>query len=86
MADVEHFHSDTTVSPELELLLEGLLLTSQSQVIPPPLAQPLPSEPSLPPTSSSNTFNQATPPTRPLNDATAAFMNELSGWDLPPRI
>lgn len=86
MADVEHFHSDTTVSPELELLLEGLLLTSQSQVIPPPLAQPLPSEPSLPPTRPSNTFNKATPPTRPLNDATAAFMNELSGWDLPPRI
>jgi len=85
MADVEHFHSDTAVSPEVELLLEGLVLASQSKVVISSPAQHLPTE-SLPPSSkpplaSSKDISPAT-----LNDATAAFMNELNGWDLPPRI
>lgn len=80
MADVEHFHSDTTVSSELELLLEGLVLASHPQVIksPPAPPQPLPNDLLVQPSNSKTTL--------PSSDATAAFMNELSGWDLPPRI
>lgn len=88
MADVEHFHSDTTVSPELELLLEGLVLASRPKTITPAPAptppQPLPKEPPAPP--SKHPYAPNKPPASTVNDATAAFMNELSGWDLPPRI
>ena len=85
MADVEHFHSDTTVSPELELLLEGLVLASQSKIVAPSPIPPFTKEPSSSSSKHPHASNKA-PASNTLNDATAAFMNELSGWDLPPRI
>ena len=88
MADVEHFHSDTSVSPELELLLEGLVLASHS-------SSPIISTPPIESTSSKKSevdlsFSSSSEPLPPLgpsmDDAKSAFMNELTGWDLPPRI
>lgn len=86
MADVEHLHSDTVVSPELELLLEGLVLASHSQLpITPPIQQsPMEPVPLVP--NNQVPSNKTTSPAKQVDDAKSAFMNELSGWDLPPRI
>lgn len=92
MIDIPHFHYDSVTPPELELLLEGLVLalsTSNSSVTqpqPPEIEAPSSLDlPKKPPKSTSN----STPPTSNstyLEEATNAFMNELTGWDLPPKI
>lgn len=86
MADVEHFHSDTVVSPELELLLEGLVLASHSQSPLSPLTQSPPMEPIPLMPDNQAPSNKTLSSVKQVDDAKSAFMNELSGWDLPPRI
>ena len=84
MVDIYHFHFDAAVPPEVALLLEGLSLHAHK----------------APVLSASSPVTTKTPPPPPtpdalpkekkqktnLNAAKKAFMEELSGWDLPPRI
>lgn len=86
MADVEHFHADTNVAPELELLLEGLVLASRSQPPLPDSTSPSSSTTSLPDLDQPDHSEADTPLAPSIDDAKSAFMNELTSWDLPPRI
>lgn len=84
MIDFPRFHTDTVISSELELLLEGLLLTiesasSSTQILVPKTEPPI-SQPTKPSSSESTTSGHT------ISDAKSAFMNELTGWDLPPRL
>ena len=78
MIDIPRFHLDSIIAPELELLLEGLILTLESaQVDSDQTSYP---NPTISPSS------QTSKTTTSLDDAKSAFMNELTGWDLPPRV
>ena len=74
MIDIPRFHSDSMIAPELELLLEGLVLALDNAQIEPQ------QNPIIPPSSQPPTTTPS------LDDAKSAFMNELTGWDLPPRV
>ena len=82
MIDIPRFHSDSVIAPELELLLEGLVFALESSTISsPPIQNPVSTQSSAPSTQpNSDSKSDA------LADAKNAFMNELTGWDLPPRI
>lgn len=72
--DFEHLHPDVHIASEIELLLDGLNQLPQREPLPQPPA-PMPEKKSEP----VQTAN-------PIKSATDAFMGELSGWDLPPRL
>lgn len=80
MIDVPHFHPDSIIPPELELLLEGLMLTIDS--VSNPSFNKVSEEDSLPSTPSS----KAPHPPQSMEEAKNAFMNELTSWDLPPKL
>lgn len=80
MIDLPHFHPDTVIPAELELLLEGLLLSLDTASTTPPIPK------NEPPISSTSSQPNDVPPKSTLKDAKSAFMNELTGWDLPPKI
>ena len=81
MTDIYHLHPDTNIAPEIELLLEGLSISSQVSLATPP-----------PPTmetinrSSNPRLSNQPAPENDLEYAKKAFMEEFSGWDLPPKI
>lgn len=80
--DFPKFHHDSHIAPELELLIEGLVLsldelTTSTQV---------PSSP-----ASDNTFSPTNHSSRSINtsnidQAKSDFMRNLEGWELPPKI
>lgn len=74
MADFYHFHSDTFMTPELELLMEGLTHLPQADA-PAPKPSEQPREQAPIPSSKKD-----------IESAKKAFMNEFDSWDLPPRI
>lgn len=92
MIDLPGFHLDTMISPELELLLEGLMLSVDTLSKTPAIS------PTLTPSSSKSyevpTSKEMPSPTRStpsnnnssIDEAKNAFMNELSGWELPPLV
>ena len=94
MADIDHFHSDTSVSPEIALLLEGLVLASShpTYVSQPQqsYAQALPktNSPKMPSLKTNSAPPKQEPPSQnTVESAKSAFMvQELNSWDLPPRI
>lgn len=85
MIDFEHFHSDSFIPAELELLLEGILLscrTSHPETV--PISRSESSSHHI-----NNTQNNKTAALQPksVEKAKNDFMeNDLNGWDLPPRI
>lgn len=89
MADIHNFHNDTVISPEIELILEGLILAS-NQV---PLAA-APSPPVLPQMPTPMPRNRVSSTPDPSESAPASvtqakslFVEQgLNSWDLPPRI
>lgn len=86
--DFDSFHPTTTIPIELELYLEGLKI---SHIPLPEIVSPSP-----PPKPSRGTNHPSRPsrppkPTKPSNEPTlesakAAFMEELSSWELPPKL
>lgn len=87
MIDIPRFHTDSVIPPELELLLEGLMLSleNSSQSVTTITNTPSPNYDSIKATNP-----KASPPNSSthssMEDAKNAFMNELTGWDLPPKI
>ena len=87
MIDIPHFHTESVISPELDLLLEGLMLsienlsksTASTKDMPLPISEP----------HKDSTFKTSPPTTTShssMDEAKNAFMNELTGGDLPPKI
>lgn len=89
MIDFPKFHSDSRISPELELLIEGFLLSLENTKM----------QPSIQVGSDSyhNSSTQKTPSTDDtlsvhnlntpsLEQAKANFMQDLAGWDLQPKL
>ncbi|MBE6023839.1 MAG: hypothetical protein E7231_11520 [Cellulosilyticum sp.] len=81
MIDLPRFHTDTMITPELELLLEGLILSRSTQETE---ATHSPNQNANPYTTPESVPSSSGTPT--LKDAKSAFMNELTSWDLPPRV
>lgn len=83
MIDIPRFHQDSTVAPELELLLEGFIFALESKSTP----TPHPNYESASVSPEPNTLpNPSDSRPQTLNDAKNAFMNEMPSWDLPPRL
>ena len=81
MIDIYTLHSDSHTSPELTLFVEGLAYKKHSSELSSASDNQNISnhfEPSTDEKASANTI--------PLEEAKKAFMEQLSGWDLPPRI
>lgn len=88
MIDIPRFHPDSMIAPELELLLEGLVFALESTSAAPPTPIPTIQTPMPTPSRPAPNPSNPSPPSSPhnLNDAKSAFMNEMPGWDLPPRV
>lgn len=88
--DIEHFHSDTIIAPELELLLEGFLVVSrQSSLVHTPYTSQDTSQPKPAYNTSAASVSKSSQSSLPLNsveNAKSAFMDQDLSWDLPPRI
>lgn len=82
MIDFYTLHYDSHISPELELLLEGLSYNRHCKAQSPDTSAThnisINSDPPM--------EKKTSPSNIPLDEAKKAFMEELSGWDLPPRI
>lgn len=90
MIDFEHFHSDSFIPPELELLLEGLLLLASSAASTPDAQSNEFSETNSHTSNLSRTGDSPKAPASPSKSVEKAkndFMEQdLNGWDLPPLI
>lgn len=77
--DLDHFHHDTNLSPEVELLLEGLSLAAYQTIEQPKEQQVIVSE---------KVEETILPKVQPqdVDLAKKNFMNQLNGWDFQPRI
>lgn len=85
LIDFPRFHLDTHIAPELELLVEGFLLSLENSKTQSALSVPCP--PLAPEASSTvGTVSKHTLNTSSLDQAKNDFMQDLSGWELPPKI
>lgn len=84
MLDFPRFHSDSHPAPELELLIEGFLLSlenSKAQILP-SVSSPLSSQSS----STIDTISAQHLNAHSLEQAKNDFMQDLTSWELPPRL
>ena len=79
MIDLPRFHLDSHISTELELLIEGFLLALENTVSSPSVQTDKASLSSHP--ISAHNLNAPT-----LERAKNDFMQDLAGWELPPKI
>ena len=85
MVDVYHLHHDAGISPEIALLLEGLSLATTKLALPTASHQVEKMPSPISPTPA-KVAQKTSKPKNNLDDAKKAFMEELGGWELPPRI
>ena len=84
MLDFPRFHSDSHPAPELELLIEGFLLSlenSKAQILP-SVSSPLSSQSS----STIDTISAQHLNAHSLEQAKNDFMQDLTSWELPPKL
>lgn len=87
--DIEGFHEYSNIPLELELLLEGLSLGLQPQPSQAVIAENnrLKQEIELLKRQQATTSNHNTPKSKAtISSAANSFMEELTSWDLPPRL
>lgn len=90
MIDLPRFHADSIIPAELELLIEGLILSAETSLqaqVPSSSSNTLLAEPPSAPSSSEDNISlEPKPNSSSPDEAKNAFMNQLTGWELPPLI